>query len=811
MVAPLGNPAYPCIAGGEILPVAGTTVPIDRGTRYDFAHTVRASAVGSITGRMTAALDAATERQQHTIAFELYTAGNQLPNDEVTTVVLPLRRVDKGATAVIIGGGTALAALSDRGGAYVEMDATLATSWVKCWFSPLALTAGTIYDWSRVVRVGLRYLAWKDDAASATPGEGFGVELVDTVLADSIQYGSWLVPDYRRSANTVIQWLGETNHLPRAVSDTWQVMPFSVTDLNHMGAADESLYVQIIAREGYDSSQTTTFLDYIEMVVEIAPERREGVASRLVTNQTMVRDLGYDSPHIVEWRWSLDPGAVIALTGGAHVATIREALPASPSDRYRAAPSGAYFWSYPEAIGPSLALMGITQARATQAPQLATDIATISGGLIVGVPASFEDYNLGSVAYDEATRVVDGPFWAAYTELLTNANFRLTYLADIIQSFTADGVTAYAGVRLMCRPDPTTTEGILVSLEKPLGTPLRSVTIPAATVRALPDVGGGWRIATGTFSSPTTPTAGSAHITAGLSNASSVWFVSGADLLGSTLYLHANDHAMLTTCALDTPPTPTVTGIAVEVDETTTCGVDTISHLALSFTVDADAYVYGLDRSIDLGATWTRIAYLLVADAVAGMIAYDDLGAPWDVEVTYRLTSYRAADQAAAQGSASTPALIASGDALIGISSASAAMVYAPGTESGGVATAWTDLSPVDYVQLAEEAAQRALRAPEDRGLALTLPVLIAALAVCTTGGEPETLTVAQRSLDPAAWDQLRVFAREARLDVRLPGGRTRVMSLALTGLIARTSAGVYLAELNLTDVHAELTNPLYA
>ncbi len=816
-MAPLGNPNYPCIAGGEILPVASTTVPVDLGSRYDLEHDVRASAAGTNDGRITATFIAAHARQLHHVAFELYLAGDETPNDAITTLVLPLRRVDKGATAVIIGGGTALAALSTPSGAYIQMDSTLATPYVYCWFDPAQLTMGDpITDWSRIVRVGLRYLAFKDDSSTLAlaVGEGLNAYQHDTGLMSGspYKYASWLTPDYQRSATYVTRWLGETNHLPHDVTSDWRLMPFSVTDLARMAAGDETLFWSLHAVPGPDSSQTTVYVQQVEMVVEVAPERRQGVATRLVTN--LATGYAYGSqPSISEWRSPLDPASAIIIDAARYVATIREALPASPSDRYRAATSGAWNFSFPEAIGPSLDLLGITQARPTQAPQLETRLATISGGVVVGVPAPFEDFNLAVVAYEEASRVADGPFWAAYTSLISGAEIRLTYLADIVQTFTADGATTYAGVKIMCRPDPLTTEGVLIMLQQPLGTPIAQVTLGAAAVRALPDAGGGWRIVAADFTAGTIPAtlaAAPAYLVAHLFTAEAVWFISGADLLGATLYDHGGDHAMVATCPAAVPPAPTVTAEATAILGGAACGVSEINHLHLSWSVDADAAVYAVQRSVDLGSTWTVIAYLDSADAVAGVLDYDDLGAPWDVDVVYWLTAYRAADLLATTGAASTPIAIASGGAVLGLSSASTAMVYAPAADAG-VSMEWTDLSPVDYVQLAGETGQRALRGPEDRGLSLTVAVLIAELAACTLSDPPvpEALEVAARALDPAPWDQVRVLAREARLDVRLPGGATRVMSLALSGLSARTAAGVYAAELTLTDVHAELTNPL--
>lgn len=827
---PVGTPDYPCIAGPEILPIASATVPVDLGTRYDFEHDLNTEAIGTPFGRVAAQFAPAKARQNHVIAFDLYANGNELTNDDVTTVVLPLRRVDKGATAAVktsaggAGVGTALQALATPGGEYVALDATLATSWVKLWFDPAQLT--TFYPTSRVVRIGLRWLAWRDDSSAAAPGEGVSALLWDTAVfaPGGWEYGNWLVQDYRHNAEYALRWYGETNYFSRGQALTFEhnKYPFCIADLARMGignpdpADDEDLFLQLIAAAG-DSSQTTVNFDYVEMVVEVAPERRAGVASRVVSNILIDGaasfDFGRTCDYWVEWRYPFDTRSRVSIgtvTGLRYVLTMREALPASPSDRYRALTVGQFYWSVLEAIGPSLQVMGITQARATQAPQLETRIGTISDGVLVGTPEPFEDYNLAVVHYDGATIAFTDPFWAAFYEVMTAKEQAVFFTGNDTQFFPVDGVTSYSYVRIMVKPDPLTTADLVIAIQQ-AGIDLTLTSITAAAVRALPDAGGGYRILEVLMPATVTPTAGTASVQARSSTPDvAPWLVSGAHLLcGGNLYAAgSNSLAMGLACPLAAPPAPTVSTVMSPAAEA--CGVTTILSNLLTWAADPAVFAYGVNRSADGGTTWAlNIGFAYGAAAVAGVLTYSDLGTPWDVPVSYYLTAYRASDLLHIDGAVTVAGALASQGAVIGISDETTTMIYAPTSESGGVSTPWTDLSPVEYVQLSGENYQRAIRAPEDRGLSFATTVLVKDLKACTVGNTVEPLTVGQRGLNPTGWDLVRYFAKRPHVDVRFPGGHTRRMSLELTGLVGRNQHGVYMGEFRLTDVATDNLTPV--
>lgn len=818
---PVGNPNWPCLTGVELLPMVSATLPVDQGTRYDFTHDLNNAAFGTTRGTVTASFQVAEALQQHWIAFDLYQDGTEDVIDSIDTVVLPLRRVDLGADAAVVGGGTALAALQSIGGSYVSMDASLAAPWVKLWFDPTVLSdpSAPNYAYSRVVQVGLRYLAWRDDSANqATVGEGFSVTGWDTVWVSAVtglQYGNWLVTDKQAQAQVVSRSLGETNQASRAynaATEGWRKAPFTVVDLARMGATDQSCFFQFIAEEG-DFSQTNVYLAFVELVVQLAPERRGAVGTRYVTNIFSAAGPVYDYTKPIEWRNALDTAGTVSLQARRFVATIREAIPASPSDRYRALSTGALLVATMEAIGPSIQVRGVTQQRPTQSPQLVTKIGKVSDGMLVTTPVELVDYNLAVVGYDAASVATAGPFWWAADEETSPYEQTISTLGARGATLLADGVTAYTRIRVMMALDPLLTADLQVNIQQPLGVDLFVGSYTVAQALLAPDIGEGWRVFEILLGTSVTPVSGDFYvILSSTADPARPWKIAGSRPVGgNALYGLPWKFAINAVCDLATPPTPTVTAQSAEVAAGAGCGVTTNRWLRLTWTVDTDVYVYGVYRSSDAGVTYeANIALLYVADAVAGTLTFDDYAAPWDIDVIYALAAFRASDHAGVAGAPSAPLQVASGGPVFGVTDGTTSMIYAPSDESSTPSLTWSDLSGVEFAQLSGQTAQVPLRAVEERGLAFTVTVLIDTLGVCTTADPPapQALTVAQRSLTPTPWDTIRAYARADRLDVRFPGGHTRTMSLSLGGLVARNQFGVYLAELTFTDIHVDTDVP---
>lgn len=810
----LGNPNYPCIAGAEILPMSSITVPVDLGTRYDFQHYLNPSSVGMQRGEATAQFAGATQRQQHTIAFDLYKYGNELTNDEVTTLILPLRKVTLGATATLSGAGTALQALSAPGGTNVILDGSTANAYVLLWFDPTELTVN--WGAGRVVRIGLRWLAWKDDSATATPGEGFTVSEWDTLVSPgSVPYASWLVNNYQRDSQYVTRWLGETNYLaPNGLLSTeHNKEPFTVVDLARMGLPGETMFWQITGEEGFDSSQTTTYLDYIEMIVEVVPERRIAVGNRIVSNvlvdTSIGADYGYDWNYPVQWRYAPDTGQYVQLTATHYTLAVREAIPADSSDRYRAYPDGFFRWTWLEAIGPSLQIMGVAQSRQTQDPQLYTYVGTISDGVLVGTPQPFEDYNLGVSHYDSLDIATSGAFWASYASLGSLYALSVYSGASDFARVLVDGMTTYTRVKLFAQPDEITVDDLVVYIIQN-SVILAQVAVSPATVRALPDVGNGWREFELILSLPVTPTSGIVSITITSTTPSvAPWFVAIANPIGAVdgvsyfgyFYdTNAQDIAAVLVCEPVVPPAPTASFTEGELVASAACGIDTLGYYTLTWAADVATTRYEVQRRLTGETGWTTIAVL--DNTYPTGETYYDLSTPWDVSIDYRIGSYRGSDQVVTYSTVTVASAIASQGAALGISDTdNNVMVYVPTTDAGSLTTGWTDLNKTELVQLLGEDYNRALQAPDERGMSFSTQVLIADLFACA-GSVVNPLTVGQRSMSPEPYDLLRTFARQPYVNVRFPGGMVRQMVLQLGNLTVRNQFGVFIAEIVLTDAY---------
>jgi hypothetical protein len=812
----LGNPNYPCIAGAEILPMSSITVPVDLGTRYDFHHYLNQSSIGMQRGEATAQFAPATQRQQHTIAFDLYKYGNELTNDEVTTVILPLRRADLGAGAVVSGVGTALEALSAPGGTSVILDGSAANAYVLLWFDPTELTVN--WGAGRVVRIGLRWMAWKDDSATATPGEGFTVSEWDTsVSASGVPYASWLVNNYQRDSQYVTRWLGETNYLaPNGMLSTeHNKEPFTVVDLTRMGAASQTMFWQLLGEQGFDSSQTTTYLDYIEMIVEVVPERRIAVGNRIISNvlvdSSIGADYGYDWNYFVQWRYAPNTASLVQLTSTRYTLCVREAIPADSSDRYRAYTDGFFRWTWLEAIGPSMQLMGVAQSRQTQDPQIETFIGTISDGVLVGTPQPFEDYNLGVAHYDSLDFANSGAFWASYASMGSLYELSVYSGASDFVRVQVDGMTTYTRVKLFAQPDELTQDDLVVSVSNvTTGALFASVAVSPATVRALPDVGNGWREFELILDVPVTPPSGIVAVTLSSTTPSvAPWFVAAARPLGSEQgqmrfgYFYdtnTEDIAAVLVCEPVVPPAPVASITEGSLVASAACGIESMGYYTLTWDTEATTARYEVQRRLTGETDWTTIA--IVDNTYPIGEIYYDLAAPWDVSIDYRIGSYRDSDQVITYGPVTLAGAIASQGAALGISDTdNNVMVYVPTVDAGSLSTGWNDLNKTELVQLLGEDFNRALQSPDDRGMSFSTQVLIADLFACT-GGTLNPLTVGQRSMSPEPYDLLRAFARQPYVNVRFPGGMVRQMVLQLGNLTVRNQFGVYLAEIVLTDAY---------
>lgn len=859
------NPNYPCVAGPEYLPVRDANRMVDTGTGYNVVFPFPPSSIGQTLFAGGAAFVNPNARSQHIVSLEFtdeprFTASL---SDDITTVVLPLREswvrnpisgLDTTATDTAdvsldpdtYPGGSAaanayiLAALSTPGGNYVKFDGSTARPYIGLYFDTTILGN---YVGHRVLRVGLRYLAWKDDGSPNILGEGFGVSIGDTqsvrapnTVGTEALYGSWLVPDYERNAQYQTRWLGETNIISRNAFDpnyqnypSFEGHPFTLVDLNRMANGVEQFYIQFTGQSGYDLLQTDTFLDYVEMVVELAPERRLLVGSRTVSNLTTaaIGTYDFDASNFMIMRYSLNPESVQALNFTANdpmVYTVRQAFPATPSDRYRVDPDGVFAFTMAEAMGPTLEMFGVEQIRPLSNGQLPQFLESV---LVNGLPdyGSLHTTNFvySAFFFDMASWKIYGPSWVD-AQLFSYPTYQwvgvpgATY--TITQAIYIDGATDFDQVRVLTRPGAQNLfigAVMNVSVQQPLATPLATATITVADWEA---AGADFQLGSIVdfrevivdLSASINPALGPVYVVLS-SAAADPWEVAGIRSVdGSFSYewfegvdSEADDAAIVLLCEMEDPDL-TLTDVEVFTEDNYAPCITSPIAAPQIVVNNADEFDYiVILRSIDGSSTLTPLQIIPVDGALT--IEWVDYGVPWDIEdIQYWVYGYRNSDRRLTvdvvvwAGPATAPG------AAFGLTDyeTGESYWYTPVAE-GELDVSWSPLNPISTVQLHGVDYQIALRAPEERGLSVSTVIAIRNFNQCTSTHETweggETAAAGQRAFNPRPFDTVRYLENKCRLQLTLPGGHTRWVSLDLGTLNVRTSNGVYLAEITLTDL----------
>jgi hypothetical protein len=842
--AVVGNPNYPCIIGPEILPIRDLTVPVDTGTMHIIGHFLTPNtAVGTSEYTVAASYENPNIRQQHTLIYELWTPLQlaAAEDDQITTVRLPLRTVTLDVNASVVGGGSAVDALRSVGGSYVTIDGSVTNGLQVLRFdtTKLADYAGT----TRVVRVGIQYLGWKDDSSPPIPGEGINVRWNDT-LAPEVQSsnpGFWLVPDYQRNARIITKWLGEINALARGsltpastpLSVTTHRAPFTLLDLEHMDSGDESTSVVIRGLQGYDLLQTAINLDFIELVVELVPERRTAAVARRIQNLDP-DSAGYGAEITSHMLDVINTANSKALADPAYFLTVREALPASSSDQLRADPTSGTLTRYStfEAIGPSIEMKAVGQPRATLFSIQTLEKALVANGVFRGGAVNVNDYVLSMVGFDQFTVGADGAMMVGYEGVSTPSYVRVhTTLSRA--SYVATGGGTYDHIKLLVKPDPGTTLPLTISVEQPLATPLATATVTVADATAAPDRGFGWKEVSVPLSVPVNPVSGAVVLVFSSTTPATVpWHVGSARPTGNN-YIYGylpnilptadplgasrpNDVAAVLACPLPEPVLTLGDGtIPFENPELFCFEADSITIPELTITDVADYDHLLIERDTNATGEWSIVALLHEEDGSL-ISPFYDVSAPWDVELRYRVTGFRDSDRSQITSSeeswASGP--ITAPGAAFGLASTEDAQMYlyVP-VSSGDLETVWRSLDPVDNLQQHGADYSVALRAVENRGLQVTIEVQVANFEACFAGDPPanypEVLpTPGAYSFTPYPFLRLTQLQKVTRLGLILPGGHTRFVSLSLGPMTVHTTHGVYKAELTLTDVRPPESNP---
>lgn len=830
---PLGNPNYPCAAGPEILPSEVISLPLDVGTGYVFQHYLNASGLGQSLCRATAEFSPLRDLQQHYVSFDLYRNREALESiDEPTVVVLPLRSAsitNPGTGNILRNAATALEALSTpQDNKYIESDSSVASTSITLAFDPTELS--TNWTNGRIVSVGLRYIAWKDDDSEPTPGEGFLLTYVDTGIASSVGAGIYLINDYQRDATFQTKYLGEVNLAPRGKT-MWpahDLHPYTVEDLVSMSAAENRVFLRIEPQPG-DLTQTTTYYDYFELVVEVIPEYRYCCAVRYVSN--IWGDANNDESYSndVVWRYPLSSSFTIPLptdiTGDMFL-VVRESARQSESDYYRARTSGRLLVAGSESYGPSLEILGVQQTRSADESIELGELGQIWTYKVAvtdqqTVPTTFKDITdtrLSVAHYNPALVSTAGAFWASYRGM-AGLEFQRVYTGQPrTQRVWLDGGTTYAYLRALVQPTSQSNGSIQWQVyDNALLMVSSTASYTVDQIRADTDEGNGWREVLLPLSIPITPFADGWYYLNVVSDSGVLqpWLIAAAEPTGLQPYFSYDvspdgigsgtariiDYAMILTCEPPAIPAPDVTLVPLALDHES-CGLTDVTVVNVEWVADGswDQYVVVTRTAPD--TTFVIKSLALRSEAAGETMTFVDTAPAWDHTTEYAIIGFRHFDLHNVISAYAPGVLIPSQGAVLGISTLGrdpyVVSLYVPVTESGSVEISWENLTPMETVPLHNRDYQRPLVSVEDRGLSFSVTVLVEHLAVCN-GVVPETLSRGQRSLNPTVWDTLVELANWGRLWVQFPDGIVRSYSMRLGSMRTITENGLFSAELIFT------------
>jgi hypothetical protein len=527
----LANDDFPCPAGPQIIPIATTNTPVDTGTAYIFNAPAPPESSGSSgiywQANLTP-LDPGVDTQ-HTVVAEVYPQGFETVYNEPVVInfgVPYAATLRDGATTT---SGTAVAALAAVGGEQVVLEATQS---VDCYwdFTEIASLLGRY----RVVDVRLNYLAWKDDSAAPQPGEGLAVYWRDEDAVGpnarsryTSLYAAWLVNEYENNARRTYRSLGEINGVPQiGATSNMQYgnlgACFTLADFLRMNPGVSSTMLSIYGLSGSAPSQTTVFLDTIELELVLVPEYRLAHSARRVSTGVgfpRADDAISGSVLIPMYNAaSTDTFWEAPTNGDPLTVVLREGVPASPSDWFAAQydPGQAFAnfaqsirYSSQERVGPSVAVNSIVQPRGTIDPVPEVSVVAWSAGQIAPnstpVPANaliHEFFLIDLNSYQS--------FWPAYA---TSNVLELGYGATVNAGSSrigVDGATAYDYVRVIVQaPVQPGAPDLNISIEQPTSVVLATATVTQAQVLALPDIGNGYREVHVPLSAIITPSASS--------------------------------------------------------------------------------------------------------------------------------------------------------------------------------------------------------------------------------------------------------------------------------------------------------------
>jgi hypothetical protein len=520
-----------------------------------------------------------------------------------------------------------------------------------------------------------------------------------------------------------------------------------------------------------------------------------------------------------------------------------------------------------EAVGPSLAFNGYTQARPMVPNQRPLSQRVVVDGVFASSASLLEQYTLSFGALDLGNFLSAGAFFPVPHGMSPVGAQQVYTGHSQTQRFYDGAGSVYDQVKVVCRPDPLTTANLSITTS-PDGS---TTTITPTMARAGTDLGFGWFEVTAPMAVGFTGSGAVQTMTFTSSTSSGApWFVSAVRAIGPSITLTfepiaqnisstVDAYAAVLECAMATPILTLGTStITINPADKAICRSSTydVPVIGISNSSSFDHLI--VERSVDSGTSWT--VAIRVDDPGAGLNLIDE-ECPWDVGgailVFYRVTGYRDSDRRSTQSIVGPwSGFSANPGAAFGLSSNEAgfSVAYVP-ADPNQVQVTWNPLNPVQLVPLHGQDYSYALRIPENRGLSVTVAVLVdyisyccmptdrAAVVVplyddsvaaydsstvsydgsatpvvttCTTAQNSsltdysELLSKGGGSMSPRPYERdiLNVFNSSATWLLKLPGGHTRFVTAQVGAMAITPAAGLYMAELTLTDITPPSADP---
>lgn len=829
-----GNPNEPCVAGPEILPITTIGLTYDTGTEYLFTHQIPPNDYGSHDYRALTVFQATPSNtsgslvQAHTYAFDVYRAGDELARDPIEVYNGALIGAGLGAAATVSGTMSAADALATPGGDHVILPS--GNDYVDVLFDASGLTE--FYPNHRVLRWGVTYLAWKDDSSPPTPGEGMKFEWRDDDADNgggaAIGLGYWLVPNYLRDAQYETRWFGEANLAARGKGEIvftelgWGAS-FTVNDLSHMDLGDQSTRIRIYGGQGEDLLQTDVYLDHIFMVVELIPERRLAAGMRRIVTSPLVTAYTYPAGiDGVPVYTALNSNTVWTVPSDPepYVLAVREALPASPSDYYAVRTEGGRSIAGNEAVGPPFETRALIIDRPTLRTQPIVRRATLAKGRIAGTPVEMETIYPTITALDWVNGGIEGTFWPTYQADSPGNMPQVFSGTDKTQVIRVDGGVQYDRIKLLLQPDEMTVDDLEVTVERPPGNPIATATVSVADALASADLGFGWREVSVPLNVAVSPAVGSVTVTLSSSTGEMApWYVAlGWGMGPFSTYSNPTrtDYAVVLQCTLATPTVTLGDAVTSMFRPTERCLADDVTLPQITVTNGGSYDWISIERTVNGGMSYQPVAQIQVDDGESPLsdVVYVDYSAPWDLPsgvIEYRVSGYRDADRIFVQA-ADVPwtGTVTAPGAAFGLATSDSLLAYIPNNGASPLEISWSPLNPTNIVALHGVDYQVALRAPEERGLSVSVTVLVDHVVACDADADefaPEAVKPGPQSMTPTPFEQLRALHGEY-VTLILPGGHTRRVILEVGDMTVTVSKGIYIADIKLTDARGETVEP---